>query len=89
MNRNSRLKDMEAEIHEGNDTMELESVSLDLRWSDNGDYMMSPMQLEIHGQKCLTTSPEFFDDVISSVKFSPDKKHTFCKMTLGGASVLV
>ena len=82
-------EDLEAEIHEGNDTMELESVSLDLRWSDNGDYMMSPMQLEIHGQKCLATSPEFFDDLVSSVKFSPDKKHTFCKMTLGGASVLV
>ena len=82
-------EDLEAEMHEGNDTMELESVSLDLRWSDNGDYMMSPMQLEIHGQKCLATSPEFFDDLISSVKFSPDKKHTFCKMTLGGASVLV
>ena len=82
-------EDLEAEMHEGNDTMELESVSLDLRWSDNGDYMMSPMQLEIHGQKCLATSPEFFDDLISSVKFSPDKKHTFWKMTLGGASVLV
>ena len=82
-------EDLEAEMHEGNDTMELESVSLDLRWSDNGDYMMSPMQLEMHGQKCLATSPEFFDDLISSVKFSPDKKHTFCKMTLGGASVLV
>ena len=82
-------EDLEAEIHEGNDTMELESVSLDLRWSDNGDYMMSPMQLEIHGQKCLATSPEFFDDLVSSVKFLPDKKHTFCKMTLGGASVLV
>ena len=60
-----------------------------LRWSDNGDYMMSPMQLEIHGQKCLATSPEFFDDLVSSVKFAPDKKHTFCKMTLGGATVLV
>ena len=82
-------EDLEAEIHEGNDTMELEAVSLDLRWSDNGDYMMSPMQLEIHGQKCLATSPEFFDDLVSSAKFSPDKKHTFCKMTLGGASVLV
>ena len=82
-------EDLEAEMHEGNDTMELESVSLDLRWSDNGDYMMSPMQLEIHGQKCLATSPEFFDDLVSSVKFSPDKKHTSCKMTLGGASVLV
>ena len=82
-------EDLEAEIHEGNDTMELEAVSLDLRWSDNGDYMMSPMQLEIHGQKCLATSPEFFDDLVSSVKFSPDKKHTFCKMILGGASVLV
>ena len=82
-------EDLEAEIHEGNDTMELESVSLDLRWSDNGDYMMSPMQLEIHGQKCFATSPEFFDDLVSCVKFSPDKKHTFCKMTLGGASVLV
>ena len=76
-------------MHEGNDTMELESVSLDLRWSDNGDYMLSPMELEMHGQKCLATSPEFFDDLISSVNFSPDKKHTFCKMTLGGASVLV
>ena len=73
----------------GNDTMELESVSLDLRWSDNGDYMMSPMQLENTWSKVLATSPEFFDDLISSVKFSPDKKHTFCKMTLGGASVLV
>ena len=82
-------EDLEAEIHEGNDTMELEAVSLDLRWSDNGDYMMSPMQLEVHGQKCLATSPEFFDDLVSSVKFSPDKKHTFCKMTLGGATVLV
>ena len=82
-------EDLEAEMHEGNDTMELESVSLDLRWSDNGDYMLSPMELEMHGQKCLATSPEFFDDLISSVKFSPDKKHTFCKMTLGGASVLV
>ena len=50
--------------------------SLDLRWSDNGDYMMSPMQLEIHGQKCLATSPEFFDDLVSSVKFAPDKKHS-------------
>ena len=82
-------EDLEAEMHEGNDTMELESVSLDLRWSDNGDYVLSPMELEMHGQKCLATSPEFFDDLISSVKFSPDKKHTFCKMTLGGASVLV
>ena len=82
-------EDLEAEMHEGNDNMELESVSLDLRWSDNGDYMLSPMELEMHGQKCLATSPEFFDDLISSVKFSPDKKHTFCKMTLGGASVLV
>ena len=65
-------EDLEAEMHEGNDTMELESVSLDLRWSDNGDYMLSPMELEMHGQKCLATSPEFFDDLISSVKFSPD-----------------
>ena len=49
--------------------MELESASLDLRWSDNGDYMMSPMQLETHGQKCLDTSPEFFDNLVSSVIF--------------------
>ena len=82
-------KDLEAEIHEGGDDMEIESVCLDLRWSCSGELMMSPIQLEVFGQKCPATAPEFFDDQVSSIKFSPDKKHTCFKMSLGGAHVIV
>ena len=69
--------------------MELDFVGLDLNWSCNGDPILSPIQLEVYGQKVPATAPEFFDDLISSIKFSPDKKHTFFKMTLGGSQVLV
>ena len=82
-------EDLEAEIHEGGNDMEIESISLDLRWSCNGEVMMSPIQLEQFGQKFSATAPEFFDDQISSIKFSSDKKHTCFKMSLGGASVMV
>ena len=82
-------EDLEAEIHEGGNDMEIESLSLDLRWSCNGEMMMSPIQLEQFGQKFPATAPEFFDDQISSIKFSSDKKHTCFKMSLGGASVMV
>ena len=82
-------EDLEAEIHEGGNDMEIESISLDLRWSCNGELMMSPIQLEQFGQKFPATAPEFFDDQISPIKFSSDKKHTCFKMSLGGASVMV
>ena len=54
--------------------MEMESISLDLRWSCNKEWLMSPIQLEQFGQKFPATAPEFFDDQISSIKFSSDKK---------------
>ena len=82
-------EELEAEIKDGHDDMELDSVGLDLNWSSNGDPILSPIQLEVYGQKVPATAPEFFDDLISSIKFAPDKKHTFFKMTLGGSQVLV
>ena len=70
-------EELEAEIKDGHDDMELDCVGLDLNWSCNGDPVLSPIQLEVYGQKAPATAPEFFDDLVSSIKFSPDKKHTF------------
>ena len=35
------------------------------------------------------TRPEFFDDSVASIKFSPDQQHTLAKMKLGGREVLI
>lgn len=52
------------------------------------DSLMSPLGMNV-AHFGAATRPVFFDDSVASIKFSPEKQHTFAKMKLGGREALI
>lgn len=69
--------------------MEIDQLELDLSWMDTGDSLLSPLGCDGNSFGDAATRPEFFDESVASVKFSPEKQHTFAKTKLGGRDVLI
>ena len=74
--------ELEKEIKRGGN-MEIDQLELDLSWMDTGDSLLSPLGCDGNSFGDAATRPEFFDESVASVKFSPEKQHTFAKTKLG------
>ena len=83
------IEDLENEIKETSE--EMSSLDTGVFWCETGQPVLSGLMwtLEAPASFVPLTSPDFFDEMVTSISFDNGKDHSSKSMKLGGATVLV
>ena len=84
------IEDLENEIKETSEEI-MSSLDTGLFWCETGQPVLSGLMwtLEAPASFVPLTSPDFFDEMVTSISFDSGKDHNSKTMKLGGATVLV
>ena len=84
------IEDLENEIKETSEEI-MSSLDTGLFWCETGQPVLSGLMwtLEAPASFVPLTSPDFFDEMVTSISFDNGKDHNSKTMKLGGATVLV
>ena len=84
------IEDLENEIKETSEEI-MSSLDTGLFWCETGQPVLSGLMwtLEAPASFVPLTSPDFFDEMVTSISFDNGKDHSSKTMKLGGATVLV